>query len=268
MLKVYGSLLCPDCVACKKAFEEKADQEGIIVQNGIEYQANVTYLEDFDWAIVQCVETEEIFKDLSYIDLWRQSSLIIVFIIILCVVRITLYWHRSDKKINTDTLTGCSSRAAMQNLLERLEYEKQSDIGVIYLDLNKFKYVNDTYGHEVGDEEDEDGFFADPGDEVIHGVGIGECGGVLHHEGGQVRAHNHGLASDEQHDVEDGVCAGGEEFPRLRSLRGGLGEAGIRRILHDGFAPCVCLFFFFIPLFFSKSLVQTSSSGDGTGIKG
>ena len=23
MLKVYGSLLCPDCVACKKAFEEK-----------------------------------------------------------------------------------------------------------------------------------------------------------------------------------------------------------------------------------------------------
>lgn len=23
MLKVYGSLLCPDCVACKQAFEEK-----------------------------------------------------------------------------------------------------------------------------------------------------------------------------------------------------------------------------------------------------
>lgn len=23
MLKVYGSLLCPDCVACKAAFEEK-----------------------------------------------------------------------------------------------------------------------------------------------------------------------------------------------------------------------------------------------------
>lgn len=23
MLKVYGSLLCPDCVACKRAFEEK-----------------------------------------------------------------------------------------------------------------------------------------------------------------------------------------------------------------------------------------------------
>ena len=136
----------------KKAFEEKADQEGIIVQNGIEYQANVTYLEDFDWAIVQCIETEEIFKDLSYIDLWRQSSLIIVFIIILCVVRITLYWHQSDKKINTDTLTGCSSRAAMQNLLDRLEREKQSDIGVIYLDLNKFKYVNDTYGHDVGDQ--------------------------------------------------------------------------------------------------------------------
>lgn len=136
----------------KKAFEERKDQAGTITQAGIEYQANVTYLEDFDWAIVQCIETEEIFKDLDYIDLWRQSSLVIVFIIILCVVRITLYWKQSDKKINTDALTGCSSRAAMQNLLERLEHEKKSDIGVIYLDLNNFKYVNDTYGHDVGDK--------------------------------------------------------------------------------------------------------------------
>lgn len=135
----------------KKAFEEKADQEGIIIQNGIEYQANVTYLKDFDWAIVQCIETEEIFKDLTYIDAWRHTSVIIVVIILFCVGRITLYWHRSDKKINTDTLTGCSSRAAMQNLLDHLEREKQSDIGVVYLDLNRFKYVNDNYGHDVGD---------------------------------------------------------------------------------------------------------------------
>lgn len=136
----------------KKAFEERADQKGIIIQGGIEYQANVTYLEDFDWAIVQCIETEEIFKDLSYIDLWWQSSIVIVIIIVLCVIRIAIYWQRSDKKINTDTLTGCSSRAAMQNLLERLEHEKQNDIGVVYLDLNKFKYINDTYGHDVGDK--------------------------------------------------------------------------------------------------------------------
>lgn len=136
----------------KKAFEERTDQTGTIIHNGIEYQANVTYLKDFDWAIVQCVETEEIFKDLTYIDIWQYVSLTIVVIIILCVVRIIIYWHRSNRKINTDTLTGCSSRAAMQNLIEHLSSMKQYDISVIYLDLNRFKQINDTYGHDYGDK--------------------------------------------------------------------------------------------------------------------
>lgn len=136
----------------KKAFEERTDKTGTIIHNGIEYQANVTYLKDFDWAIVQCVETEEIFKDLTYIDIWQYVSLTIVVIIILCVVRIIIYWHRSNRKINTDTLTGCSSRAAMQNLIEHLSSMKQYDISVIYLDLNKFKQINDTYGHDYGDK--------------------------------------------------------------------------------------------------------------------
>ena len=30
MLKVYGSLLCPDCVACKKAFEERCKIEELL----------------------------------------------------------------------------------------------------------------------------------------------------------------------------------------------------------------------------------------------
>lgn len=136
----------------KRAFEKREDQTGTIIQNHMEYQANVTYLKDFDWAIVQCVETEEIFKDLTYIDAWQYVSLAIVVVIILFVIRITIYWHRSDKKINTDTLTGCSSRAAMQNLLESLNDTEQYDVSVIYLDLNKFKQINDNYGHDYGDK--------------------------------------------------------------------------------------------------------------------
>lgn len=135
-----------------KAFDEKRDQKGIIVLEGIEYQTNVTYLERFDWVIIQCIKRETIFKGLEYIDIWRYISIGIVVIIILCVIRIVIYWHRSDKKMNTDTLTGCNSRAAMQNLLDYLNYTKKYDAGVVYFDLNKFKEVNDTYGHEVGDK--------------------------------------------------------------------------------------------------------------------
>ena len=141
-----------DASLIQKAFDEKGDQKGTIVMDGVEYQANVTYLDSFNWVIVQCIETKTIFEGLEYIDIWRYSSIVIVIIIILCVVRIVIYWHRSDKKINTDTLTGCNSRAAMQNLLEYLNFSKKCDVGIIYLDLNKFKYVNDTYGHEIGDK--------------------------------------------------------------------------------------------------------------------
>lgn len=135
----------------RSAFEGCEDKTGSIVEDGIEYQANVTYLKDYDWVIVQCIETKEIFKGLKYIDYWKYASLFIVAIIILCVIRIIVYWHRSNRKINTDTLTGCRSRAAMQNLLEKLEHILKYDITIIYLDLNYFKQVNDNYGHENGD---------------------------------------------------------------------------------------------------------------------
>lgn len=52
----------------RTCFENKEDQQGKIIQEGIEYEANVSYLQSYNWAIIQCIETEEIFKDLRYID--------------------------------------------------------------------------------------------------------------------------------------------------------------------------------------------------------
>lgn len=133
------------------AFETKADKTGIIIRGGKEYQADITYLKNYDWAIVQCIETEVIYEDLENIDIWMNFSIIIVFIILLCVARIAIYWRRSEKRINTDTLTGCYSRLAMENLIEKLERDRHHQITVVYMDLNKFKLINDTYGHDMGD---------------------------------------------------------------------------------------------------------------------
>jgi diguanylate cyclase (GGDEF)-like protein len=63
--------------------------------------------------------------------------------------------HQSvSKKAYTDTITGLANRRALD---EHLESEiinarrTKSPFAVIMLDLDGFKSVNDTYGHEVGD---------------------------------------------------------------------------------------------------------------------
>ena len=105
----------------KKSFENKKDMTGIIIRDGKEYKAHITYMKNYDWAIVQCAETEVIFADLRYIDLVKYAALVIVIVLIGCVARIAMHWNKSQKKINTDTLTGCYSRAAMELLLEQEE---------------------------------------------------------------------------------------------------------------------------------------------------
>jgi diguanylate cyclase (GGDEF)-like protein len=53
-----------------------------------------------------------------------------------------------------DPLTGLLNRRALQTHLDaavgRMHYE-QTSFAVIYIDLDGFKVVNDTYGHDVGD---------------------------------------------------------------------------------------------------------------------
>jgi len=51
-----------------------------------------------------------------------------------------------------DQLTGLYNRYFLENEMQRLDTERQLPIGIIMADLNGLKLVNDTFGHEVGDE--------------------------------------------------------------------------------------------------------------------
>ncbi len=56
------------------------------------------------------------------------------------------------RQASTDSLTGLGNRRMFVELLARVAESGDREVGLIYLDLDDFKRVNDTHGHTVGDE--------------------------------------------------------------------------------------------------------------------
>lgn len=52
----------------------------------------------------------------------------------------------------TDNLTGLGNRQFLQRKLNILDLTREKDYAVIFIDINKLKYANDTFGHEAGDQ--------------------------------------------------------------------------------------------------------------------
>ena len=56
-------------------------------------------------------------------------------------------------RATVDTLTGCLNRGSVIAALERaLSPDRHGITGVVYIDLDEFKMLNDTFGHAAGDE--------------------------------------------------------------------------------------------------------------------
>lgn len=151
MVSIYDSENS-DLSLLKTAFEEKADKEGITLLNGISYQSQIAWLEDYNWVILQIIPEDKITERFELLNMIQYVLSFMIIVLLVCMVRIIYLWRRSDKKIYTDPLTGCNSRAACVDLLDSLENRLKEQVTIVYMDLNRFKWVNDTFGHEKGDE--------------------------------------------------------------------------------------------------------------------
>lgn len=79
--------------------------------------------------------------------IWIFLSLLGIGVLI-SAVQFLLY-RLSQKRVYLDPLTGLYNRNFFNDLISTIDYQKYA---IAMMDLDKFKVINDTYGHEVGDD--------------------------------------------------------------------------------------------------------------------
>jgi diguanylate cyclase (GGDEF)-like protein len=102
---------------------------------------------------------------------WRNDTYLVLGYLF-CMILVPLYFYSMLKKLNTsnaelakladklqiaamhDSLTGLPNRALFQESLEHalsMAQRRQERLAVLFIDLDGFKQVNDTHGHQSGD---------------------------------------------------------------------------------------------------------------------
>lgn len=78
-----------------------------------------------------------------------------IFITIFLIVFILKVREANDKLQDLayhDSLTGAANRVLLREKFDVMKHENVDSIALLFLDMNGFKKINDTYGHEIGDQ--------------------------------------------------------------------------------------------------------------------
>jgi diguanylate cyclase (GGDEF)-like protein len=114
------------------------------------------YIPDLDWYLIieQNLTTTLQSARESMISIVIADLLVTLLFIGLVVVVLNLLINKLEEITIKDDLTGLYNRRKMDDLIQReIAFSKRygDPLSLIILDVDKFKSVNDTYGHHIGD---------------------------------------------------------------------------------------------------------------------
>ncbi len=126
-------------------------------QTGEEYLLNTKYIPELDLYLIVEAKLSEFVKDVKrtfYFNL--LSSLFVTLLITLIILKTVKNHHKSLNYLATyDDLTDLQNRRVFNEELQQfflLSQRRQSPLSLLFLDLDDFKKVNDTFGHQTGDK--------------------------------------------------------------------------------------------------------------------
>ena len=134
----------------KKAFEIFADREAMKKMTAeLRHSENIQNYEIAlkckDGKIIPCAISMSLLRDEQRQKIGSAG-----------IIRDLSQWKQTEEKLTFlsfhDYMTGLYNRAFFEEEMKRLAVGRHLPIGIIVCDINNLKFVNDTFGHQKGDE--------------------------------------------------------------------------------------------------------------------
>lgn len=121
------------------------------------YLLTTKYIAELDLYLIVGAKVDNFTQSVK--DAFYFNILISLFITLLITLIVLLYVRKIHGKLHklasNDALTGLPNRRTFHNQLEHfimLKSRRQQSLSLVFIDVDDFKMINDTQGHEVGDK--------------------------------------------------------------------------------------------------------------------